>query len=173
MQFFLDMWVFLLSLTLGCSEGCYTVLSWWPRKQCQAELITLMGKTKLHKKVSNKLQVNHISKVMLNFDSRIKPLDSVRLKPKRGKSYRIWLVLFSSTGKTVYVNLWAKLSWKLVPNSSWLYIFRSVQSRSYKRLVLFCWCFVIDPENVCHPHFQSYLKPMKPIFIWLWVLLVR
>ena len=20
---------------------------------------------------------------------------------------------------------------------------------------------MIDPENVCHPHFQSYLKPMK------------
>lgn len=87
MQFFLDMRLFLLSLTLGCSEGCYTVSSWWPRKQCQAELITLMGKTKLHKKVSYKLQVNHISKVMLSFDSRIKPLVSARLKPKRGKSY--------------------------------------------------------------------------------------
>ena len=28
---------------------------------------------------------------------------------------------------------------------------------------------MIDPENVCHPCFQSYLNPMKPIFIWLWV----
>ena len=42
---------------------------------------------------------------MLSFDSRIKPLVSARLKPKRGKSYKIWLVLFSSTGKTLYVNL--------------------------------------------------------------------